>query len=122
MKHFSPDEYFDTSYSEFVVEKYVETKGYLYLVQDKAFPDFVKIGRTCDFEQRLSVYNRNKPYPTIHPICISRLFADVVTVETKVLDYLYKVTAPTTFRKEWFRSENTNLILTVMKAAENEFE
>ena len=122
MKHFNPEEYFDTPYSEFCVEKYVETKGYLYLVQDKAFPGFVKVGRTNDMQARLTSYNKDKPYPTTYPLCISRLFTDVLAAEKKVLDYLYKVTEPTTFRKEWFRDEHTDLILKVLEAAEKQLE
>lgn len=102
--------------------KYVETRGFMYVIKDSAFPDFVKIGRTQNVKKRLMQYNADKPYPTSELVCISREFEDVITVEKKILGNLYKKTPPSTFSREWFPIEFIGDCLHLIEEAEDYFE
>lgn len=116
-----PDQTFNTPLAEFSVEpqpKYTETRGYIYLVQDSVFPDHIKIGRTADIVKRLVSYNNPKPFPTARLVCISRQFADVISVEARILEALYKIIEPTTFRKEWFEIKHKDLCISAIQEAE----
>jgi len=97
-------------------------KGYIYIVRDTAFPDHIKIGKTINMQKRLSTYNTDKPFPTTQIHAISRVFSDIATVENKILDYLYKQTPPTTFRKEWFELKHLALCERVVEEAESFFD
>ena len=120
----------DSTFSEYdlgsfaveAVPKYVEKRGFIYLVRDTVFPDFIKIGRTANIGKRLMAYNNDKPYNTTELICISGLFDNVIGVENKILERLYKETSPTTFKKEWFKEEYTDLCISLIKEAESTFD
>ena len=124
-------EFFDTqdlftlqSTTDFTVEpapKYIEQRGYIYLLRDKVFPDHIKIGRTSNLQKRLAAYNADKPYPTTSVICISRLFENAIFAEKKILEYLYENTEPTTFTKEWFESCHKDLCIKLITEAEKTF-
>ena len=109
---------------DYVVEplpKYVEKRGYIYVIRDKVFPDFIKIGRTSNISKRLMAYNTDKPYPTTELVCISEMFANVIEAEGKILERMYKETNPTTFKKEWFKVEYSQLCEDLIKEAEVTF-
>jgi len=113
------------SIKDFVVEdlpKVVDTRGFIYIVQDSVFPNHFKIGRTCDMYKRLLAYNSDKPYPTTNLTHISKEFKDCVLVETKILEHLYSKTSPTTFKKEWFDIVHLGLAMDLIEKAEVHFE
>ena len=109
------------SLTSYVVPKYVETRGFIYILQDKAFPEFFKIGRTADMLKRLAEYNSDKPYPSTYLTHISKCFADVISVEKKILEYLYKTTSPTAFKLEWFEIAQLPLAIQLLEDAEDYF-
>lgn len=111
--------------NDYVVEplpKEIDKRGYIYIVVDKVFPDFIKIGRTINLKKRLVAYNSDKPYPTTIPHYVSNLFKDAHFVESKILEYLYSQTSPTTFSKEWFKKDTLPLCIELVKEAEDFFK
>ena len=108
----------DFDMGEYTVEKYIERRGWIYIVTDSAFPDHVKIGRTSDMTKRMTNYNEGKPFPSTRVHCMSDKFDNVIQVEKKILEYLYKIIEPTTFRKEWFEIKHLNLLVEVIEEAE----
>lgn len=116
-----PKELQDFDLQDFQVEpfKYVERRGYMYILVDSVFPDYVKVGRTQNVYKRLQAYNSDKPYPTAKIIYISRLFDDCHEVEKKVLQYLYDCTNPTTLSKEWFEIKHKDLIIDIITKQES---
>lgn len=108
----------DFDMGEYAIDKYVESRGWIYLVQDDAFQGFVKIGRTSNMYKRLLDYNADKPFPTTKVHSMSERFDDVIHVEKKILEYLYREIQPTTFRKEWFEDKYLSMIIDTIKEAE----
>ncbi len=102
-------------------EKITYTRGYIYVLKDKAFPLNIKVGKTHDLAKRLAAYNSDKPFPTADYIYISKVFDNKDTVEKYILDYIYKRTNPTTFSKEWFDTQYMDLLIDTVKSAEKEF-
>ena len=98
------------------------TTGYLYLLKDSKYPDAIKIGFSRDLEKRLRAYNADRPMKTCRYVFISKAFVDVLTVEKKILNYVYdNQKSPTTFTKEWFLVEEEAYLLHLIKTAEKEF-
>ena len=112
----------DTVYIVEPLPKETDTRGYIYLVKDKVFPEFIKIGRTGNMHKRLAAYAVDKPYPTTYLVCISGMFKNVIEVEQRILAEIYKIAQPTTFRKEWFKLEHEQLCLDLINAAEDHFD
>lgn len=101
----------------------IENKeGFIYIVIDKVFPDFIKIGRTTDLTKRMSSYNANKPYDTARVYLISKKFSNVLEVEKEILRVLYENIEPTTFRLEWFERKHLQLIEEIIREAESYFD
>jgi len=69
--------------------KLEETKGWLYILQSKAFPGFIKLGRTTDLKKRLASYNSNSPFNHVEILALSECFSNAKLVERKILDYMY---------------------------------
>ena len=114
---------FDISdYTVPALEKVVDCRGFMYIVQDSVFPDYVKVGRTNDCKKRLQMYNADKPFKTAKMIYISRMFENVNDVERRILDYLYDCTAPTTLSREWFLVEHTEKIINIIVKAEERLD
>lgn len=116
-----PDELDDFDLREYKVpplEKYVDKRGYIYIVYDEIFKDYIKIGRTSDCAKRLIGYNSDRPYPTCKMLYISDLFEDVNTVERKILSYMYSNTQPTTLSKEWFEIKHKEKLIKIIQKAE----
>lgn len=105
-----PEELKDFKLDEFEVPKYTERRGYLYILEDDVFPDFIKVGRSTSVQKRLYMYNSDKPYNTARMVLVSKLFENQNEAERKVLEYLYSVTPPTTLSREWFPKEYKSLI------------
>ena len=104
------------------LEKYTDRRGFMYILFDSNFPDYIKVGRTADCKKRLLGYNSDKPYPTAKMLFISKMFEDVHDVERRVLNYMYDHTAPTTLSKEWFMIEHKDKLITIIEKAEKEIE
>ena len=102
--------------------KVVDARGYLYIVQDSVYPEWVKIGRTVDPRKRLAAYNCDKPFNTAKYTYISSGFVDVIEVERVVLEKVYEISAPSTASKEWFQIELLENLVSIVEAAEKQFE
>jgi len=100
------------------LEKYVDRRGFMYILFDETFPDYIKVGRTADCKKRLIGYNSDKPFPTAKMLYISSLFENVNEIERRVLAYMYDNTPPTTLSKEWFEIEHKEKILNIIEKAE----
>jgi len=100
------------------LEKYTDRRGYMYVLEDSKFPEFIKVGRTGDCFKRLQGYNSDKPHPTAKMIFISEMFEDVNEIERRILAYMYDNTPPTTLSKEWFESQHKQRIMAIIEKAE----
>jgi hypothetical protein len=109
-------------YSTPPLEKYTDRRGYMYILFDNNFPDFIKVGRTADCKRRLIGYNSDKPFPTAKMLYISKMFEDVHETERRILTYMYDCTAPTTLSKEWFMIEHKQKLIDIIEKAEKEIE
>jgi hypothetical protein len=107
-------------YSTPPLEKYIDRRGYIYILYDSIFPDYIKVGRTSDCKKRLVGYNSDKPYPTAKMLCISKMFEDVNEVERRILAYMYDNTPPTTLTKEWFEIKHKEKLIEIIEKAEQE--
>ncbi len=99
-----------------------DARGYMYIVQDSVYPDWVKIGRTVDPKKRIAAYNTDKPFNTAKFTYISAGFKDVVEVERVVLEKVYGISAPSTASKEWFPVALLENLISIVEAAEKQFE
>lgn len=117
----SPEELTDFNISDYTtppLEKYTDRRGFMYILFDTNFPDFIKVGRTSDCKRRLIGYNSDKPFPTAKMLFISDLFNDVNEVERRVLAYMYDNTPPTTLSKEWFEVQHKEKLISIIEKAE----
>lgn len=101
------------------VEKLIDKRGFMYILYDDIFPEYIKVGRTSDVHKRLLGYNSDKPFRTARMLYVSCLFEDQNEVEKTVLDYLYSVTSPTTLTREWFLVEHLELIKETIEKLES---
>lgn len=100
------------------LEKYTDKRGFIYVLSDSNFPDYIKVGRTSDCKKRLIGYNSDKPFPTAKMLYISDMFENVYEVERRILAYMYDNTPPTTLSKEWFEVQHKDKILNIIAKAE----
>jgi hypothetical protein len=111
--------------SDFVappLEKYTDRRGYIYIIVDSKFPEYIKVGRTSDCKRRLTAYNSDKPFPTCRMLFISKLFEDCHEIERRILAYMYDNTRPTTLTKEWFGIEHKDQLTLIIAKAEEQNE
>ena len=101
--------------------KVVDTRGYMYIIKDKAFPDWVKVGRTVDPKKRLQAYNSDKPFPTSSYTNISKCFVDVIEAERVILEKMYTLASPSTASREWFEIEHLSTIQKLIVLAEDNY-
>jgi hypothetical protein len=102
------------------LEKYIDRRGYIYILYDSIFPEYIKVGRTSNCHKRLTGYNSDKPYPTAKFLYISKMFEDSHETERRILAYMYDNTAPTTLTKEWFEIKHKDDIIAIVEKAEKE--
>lgn len=100
------------------LEKYIDRRGYIYILFDSNFPEYIKVGRTGDCKKRLIGYNSDKPFPTAKMQYISKLFEDVNEIERRILAYMYDNTPPTTLSKEWFEIKHKEKLIKIIEKAE----
>jgi len=98
--------------------RYTDRRGFMYVLEDKMFPEFIKVGRTTDCKKRLTGYNSDKPFPTAKMLFISEMFENVNEVERRILSYMYDVSAPSTLSKEWFLASQKQKIIDIITKAE----
>lgn len=119
MKFLTDD--FETMLSDFnPVQK--DDRGYIYVVYDSAFPNFIKIGKTNNLQKRLTAYNSDKPYYSSKYVCISEPFKKCSEVERNILSKLYEECSPSTNKLEWFDIETKERIIYWIQRAEEFFE
>jgi len=102
------------------LEKYVDRRGFIYILFDSNFPQYIKIGRTGDCKKRLIGYNSDKPFPTAKMLYISEMFEDVNEIERRILTYMYDHTPPTTLSKEWFDIGHKEKMIDIILKAESD--
>ena len=101
--------------------KVVDNRGFMYIIEDSAYPGYIKIGRTINLKKRMAMYNADKPFKSSRLVTVSREFEDAVLVEKRILEHLYKHTSPTTLSREWFHSEHVDLCTQLIEEAEDYF-
>ena len=101
--------------------KTVDTRGYMYIVKDSVFPDWVKVGRTVDPKKRLQAYNSDKPFPTSRYVNMSKCFGDVIEVERVVLEKMYELASPSTASREWFEIKHLSTLQELIVLAEDKY-
>ena len=102
--------------SDFDIDKYKETRGYIYLLVDSKFPEYIKIGRTFNPSDRLVAYNGDKPFDTCRFVAISKPFVDVISVEREII-VTARFNNPTA-RLEWFDVSKTKELLELIHQME----
>lgn len=100
------------------LEKYVDRRGYIYILYNEVFPNYIKVGRTGNLHKRLVQYNSDAPFPTAKMLYISEMFEDVHEIERRILQYMYSHTQPTTLSKEWFEIQHKDTIIDIVEKAE----
>jgi hypothetical protein len=103
-----------------LVEKYIDKRGYLYILYDSKFPEFIKVGRTSNCKTRLIGYNSDKPFPTAKMLYISKLFENANEMERRILAFMYDCTSPTTLSREWFMIEHKKQLIEIIEKAEKD--
>jgi len=72
--------------------------GYLYVVTNPAWPDFIKIGRTININTRLRSYNTGSPFKD-YELFYYRFFTDVCAAEQAIRHFY----GGHKFRGEWYQ-------------------
>ena len=96
-KEFDPDEWVVPA-----IPKERDTRGFIYVVQDKKYPDLIKIGRTQDFIKRTRQYNNDRPYEDVIPIICTRLLSNCDHMEKVILNELVREFGSVGKSNEWF--------------------
>jgi len=100
--------------------KQVDTRGYLYLLVDSAYPEYIKIGKTASPRKRLQTYNSDRPIATCRFINISELFLNCTTVEKVILTQVHLDIQPIGKSTEWFAIEHKQTLIDWIIKAEAE--
>ena len=111
-----------TSYESYPSSKTVKLlQGYLYLLKDRSYPEYVKLGMTRNLARRHKEYNAHKPFDTAEYVVVSQVFQDVEYVEKKILEVVYRQVHPIGARREWFELEHEELLREAITQAECHF-
>lgn len=92
--------------------------GYIYLIFDSAFPNYIKIGYTIEIKERLNTYNQIRPLDTCSYVYISKLLHNIVKLEKTLLRKINTYAYSTPNRLEWFSVDYKEKIIAEIKAAE----
>lgn len=109
------------SADDYTISKYIERRGFMYIMKDELFPDAIKIGRTTDLVKRLSFCNANRPHNTAKVYAISKPFVNVHVVEQQILLNIYEEFSAISTHKEWFHLDALPLCEMLITEAENHF-
>lgn len=111
-----------SDYPSYPSVKKIDIKhGYIYLIEDSSYPEYIKLGMTRDLNRRYKEYNQHKPYNTAEYVAVSEVFEDVIRVEKKILEVLIKEFQPIGTRLEWFEIKHKERIEEIIKDAEMHF-
>jgi len=78
---------------------------YIYLIINPAWPDYVKLGRSKDLDNRLIGYQVGSPFRD-YSIYYSKYINDVEVVE----DYFTQNLNPTCVKNEWFKIDKDEAV------------
>jgi hypothetical protein len=101
----------DTSYDIRREYPKAKTRGYLYVMYSKDFPEFVKIGKTVNPSQRYNEYNNYNPRCSFTYLHISKIYEDYDYAESSLLKVLKDEEIYPKYQKEWFDSKFTEHIM-----------
>jgi hypothetical protein len=104
------------------MKRVLDERGFIYIVLDSVFPDYVKMGKTKDMKKRIAMYNTDKPFPTTKLHFISREFVDCKKVEEAIKVTIYDSISPTTLKQEWFEIKHLDYIKGLITEAEDIYE
>ncbi len=94
--------------------------GFLYVLFDEAYPEYVKIGCTSNKPStRLKAYNSTRPINTCKYIYISKYLENILVLEDKVLQKIYRHAYCGADRKEWFLIKDKKLLISEIKNIES---
>lgn len=86
----------------------ISNSGYIYIIVDSVFPDYIKIGRTINPIRRLQDYNCNKPFRTAEYLYLSKPIKNINAVEFVILQHLsIQYPTPNNICREWFKQTDT---------------
>jgi hypothetical protein len=94
--------------------------GFIYLIFDSAFPEYIKVGYTVDKINRLRSYNKNRPLDTCSFIYVSKLLTNILDVEQGILRRINTYAYSTPNRYEWFSIQYKEKIIEEIKLAEDD--
>ena len=114
------DRQLDFDIQNYSLEK--ETRGWIYVLEDSAFPGYIKIGRTTDLERRIKAYNDSRPYPSVSVTVVSKQFKDVLVAERLLLESLYRRFNVAPKKLEWFGEEALENILELLESIEQSYD
>lgn len=106
---------------EFAIPKYIERRGFIYIMQNKYYPEIFKIGRTTNLPKRLLAYNENQPSVTTKVIAVSNMLENCHYVESRILAWFKKEVEPIQYKKEWFDIKYMDKAIEFIEDAEKRF-
>jgi hypothetical protein len=109
-KDFNPDEWVVPA-----VPKERDTRGFIYVVQDRKYPDLIKIGKTQDFVKRTKQYNIDRPYEDVVPIICTRLLLNCDNIEKIILNELTREFGSVGKSQEWFPDKAMERIYSLLE-------
>ena len=98
------------------------SEGYMYVLVDSAFPEYIKIGYTTNPENRVRDYNKARPLDTCMYVYVSALLDNILKIEKNILIGMSMFTRPTPGRKEWFPIEYKEKLIAKIKVAEENID
>jgi len=96
------------------------SNGFIYLVFDSVFPEYIKIGYTTNKKNRLHGYNSARPLDTCSYVYVSILLANILKVEESILHRINTYAYSTPNRKEWFSVKYREKFIEEIKFAEDD--
>ena len=95
-----------------------ETSGYIYVLEDKSFPDYIKFGYTTDIPKKLRYFESNKPFKTCKVIYSSDKLGNMKKAYSHLWGELrFKegfVSPPRKLAKGWYPIANKPLLEEVL--------
>lgn len=101
---------------------YVNSSGYMYLVFDSVYPEYIKIGYTTNLGKRISRYNGNRPLDTCSYVYQSKLLVNILSVEADILQRINTYAHSTPNRNEWFSVNYKEKLIEEIKLAEDDIK
>jgi len=100
-------------------------KGFIYVLEDKAYPGHIKIGYTANLDKRLTHINSNKPYKTARYIYSSEEQGDVICAYNTIMGHLIEnhgvLSERRGLNKGWYLMSHKDLIEEAISSWLNNF-